>query len=189
MSLLRPAPEVRPADELLVRIEPMRRRHVRSVLRIEDRVYPRPWSASVFHTELGYNDGSRCYLVARVDRHLVGYGGFLMAVDDAHITNIAVDPRWHRHKIATRLLLTLAREAQASGATHLTLEVRVSNVAAQALYRRFGFAPAGVRTKYYENVEDAIIMWAHDIDQPAYAERLAAIEATVPGRTVRERVR
>ena len=50
--------------------------------------------------------------------------------------------------------------------------MRVSNTGAQALYRAFGFAPAGVRKKYYENVEDAIVMWCHDIAEPEYRDRL-----------------
>ena len=65
----------------------------------------------------------------------------------------------------------------------MTLEVRVSNAGAQALYTSFGFVPVGVRKKYYENVEDAIVMWAHDIDQPEFASRLRALEAGIPGRT------
>ena len=56
-----------------------------------------------------------------------------------------------------------------------TLEVRASSTGAQALYRAFGFAPAGVRAQYYENTEDAIVMWCHDIQSPAYAERLAGL--------------
>ena len=65
--------------------------------------------------------------------------------------------------------------------------MRVSNLPAQAMYRRFGFETAGVRKNYYaETNEDALIMWAHDIDTAAYAERLAAIEAGVAGTTVDE---
>jgi [ribosomal protein S18]-alanine N-acetyltransferase len=56
-----------------------------------------------------------------------------------------------------------------------TLEVRASSTGAQELYRRFGFAPAGVRKKYYENSEDAIVMWCHDIDSDEYATRLAGL--------------
>jgi ribosomal-protein-alanine N-acetyltransferase len=75
-------------------------------------------------------------------------------------------------------LADLARAAPALGVRHLTLEVRVGNDPAQGLYRRFGFAPVGVRKNYYaETGEDAIIMWVRDIDTPAYAERLDAIEA------------
>jgi [ribosomal protein S18]-alanine N-acetyltransferase len=73
-------------------------------------------------------------------------------------------------------LLLLCRDAIDSGARNLTLEVRVSNRGAQLMYQRFGFAPAGVRARYYENTEDAIVMWAHEVDSPAYSERLRAIE-------------
>jgi ribosomal-protein-alanine N-acetyltransferase len=169
---------------LEVALVPMRRRHLRSVLRVEAQVYPRPWSLSLFVSELALRT-SRAYFVARVDGSLAGYAGMMFAGEDAHVTTIAVDPEWHRHKIGTRLMLLLAREAVTRGARHLTLEVRVGNKPAQALYRRFGFRPAGIRKNYYvETNEDALVMWADDIDTPAYVERLAAIEADVPGTTV-----
>ena len=177
-------PETTPvSDDLAVTLVPMRRRHLRSVLRIESQVYPRPWSLSLFVSELALRT-SRAYIVARVDGSLAGYAGMMFAGDDAHVTTIAVDPDWHRHKIGTRLMLQLAREAVARGARHLTLEVRVGNTPAQALYRRFGFRPAGIRKNYYvETNEDALVMSADDIDSSEYAERLAAIEADVPGTT------
>src|SRR5205807_6761679 len=134
--------------ELAVQVVPMRRRHLRSVLRIESQVYPRPWSISLFMSELALRS-TRAYYVARVEGTVVGYAGLMMTVDDGHVTTIAVDPAWHRHKIGTRLLLVIAKEALRRGATSLTLEVRVSNRAAQELYRRFGFRPAGVRKNYY----------------------------------------
>jgi ribosomal-protein-alanine N-acetyltransferase len=164
----------------------MRRRHVRQILKIEQRVYPRPWSASVFAGEIDQIGRGRVYIVAHVGRHLAGYAGLMVVPDSAHITNVAVDPARQRHGIGSRLLLTLARQAVVLGAPALTLEVRVSNVAAQELYRRFGFAPAGVRQRYYEGTEDAIVMWAHDIGSVEYRERLDAIEAALPGRTIWE---
>jgi [ribosomal protein S18]-alanine N-acetyltransferase len=167
-----------PADVVI--IEPMRRRHLRSILAIEHQVYPKPWTIGVFHTELdNVRAGARHYVVARIGQDVVGYGGLLYALDEAHVTNIAVDPARHRTKIGSRVLLALAREALASGKQHLSLEVRLSNTAAQDLYRRFGFAPAGIRKNYYENVEDAIVMWCHDIDAPAYRERLLELEAAL----------
>ena len=82
---------------------------------------------------------------------------------------------------------TLAGAAVARGAKNLTLEVRVGNEPAQQLYRAFGFAPAGVRKGYYaESNEDALIMWANDVDAPAYAQRLASLEAALPGLTIVE---
>jgi len=156
------------------------------VLRIENQVYPRPWSLGLFMSELAMRTG-RIYLVARVGPAVVGYAGLLFSLEDGHVTTIAVDPQWHRAKVGTRLLLHLARRAIAAGAKNLTLEVRVSNEGAQAMYRQFGFAPAGVRKGYYvETNEDAIVMWAHDVNTAEYAERLAAIERRIPGNTILE---
>jgi len=172
------------ALDLDVQLVPMRRRHLRSVMRIEVQVYPRPWSLSLFMSELALRS-TRVYYVARVDGMVVGYAGLMMTVDDGHITTIAVDPAWHRHKIATRLLLALARQAVIRGATSLTLEVRVGNKGAQELYRRFGFRPCGIRKNYYiETNEDALVMWADDVDSEEYRDRLDAIEASLPGTTI-----
>ena len=176
-------------DDLEVHLVPMRRRHLRSVLRIESQVYPRPWSLSLFVSELALRS-SRSYVVARVGGSVLGYAGLMLAGDDAHVTTIAVDPAWHRHKIGTRLLAHLAHEALARNAKHLTLEVRVSNAPAQAMYRRFGFKPAGIRKNYYvETNEDALVMWADDVDSDEYAERLDKIEQSIPGRTIVEEPR
>ena len=173
-------------DALEVRITPMRRRHLRGVLRIEQQVYPRPWTFGLFLGEISQR-ASRVYLVARVGSEVVGYAGMFRAVDDGHITTIAVDPAWQRRGIATRMLLVLARAAVDRGCHNLTLEVRMSNSGAQTLYERFGFVPAGVRKGYYpETGEDALVMWANDVDTELYAARLHELEGGVPGRTVIE---
>jgi ribosomal-protein-alanine N-acetyltransferase len=179
----------RSPQPLVVSIVPMRRRHVRSVLRIEQQVYPRPWSMSLFLSELALRS-TRAYYVARVGRDVVGYAGLMMTADDAHITTIAVDPRWHRNGIGTRLLVVLAREAIEREARSLTLEVRLSNKAAQDLYRRFGFGPVGVRKNYYaETNEDALVMWAHEIQRPEYAELLEGLERRIVGETIVEEIK
>ena len=160
-----------------VRVAAMRRRHLRTVVRIEEECYPRPWSATLFLSELAQRV-SRRYVVATVGPMLVGYSGLMYVEDEAHVTTLTVDPPWHRRGVGTVLLLDQVRAALARGTRHLTLEVRASNVAAQVLYRRFGFAPAGVRRNYYaETGEDAIVMWAHEVDNEEYARRLAGIEA------------
>lgn len=169
-----------------IRIESMRRRHLRGVLRIEQEVNPRPWSLSLFLSELRYRD-SRVYVVARSGLDIVGYGGLMIVAGDGHITNVGVDEAHRRHGVATRMLLVLARRALAEGVEALTLEVRMSNTGAQALYRRFGFSPAGVRKNYYsDSNEDALIMWAEDIDTPEYRARLLAIEESLPTPTLLE---
>ena len=170
-------------EAVTVHVTPMRRRHVRSVLRIEEQVYPRPWSMSLFLSELALRT-TRAYFVARVGRDVVGYAGLMMTAEDGHVTTIAVDPKWHRHKIGTRLMLALAREAIARGAENMTLEVRLSNKGAQDLYRRFGYAPVGVRKGYYQETnEDALVMWVHEVNTPEYAELLERIAAQIPGET------
>jgi ribosomal-protein-alanine N-acetyltransferase len=169
-----------------VHLVPMRRRHLRSVLRIEAQVYPRPWTLTLYMSELNLRSG-RHYVVARADGAVVGYAGLLFAADEAHVTTIAVDPARHRRQIGTRLLLHQAAVARRHGSRHLTLEVRMSNVAAQGMYRRFGFQAEGVRKNYYAEVhEDAVVMWARGIDTDAYAARLDAIAADLTGPTVDE---
>lgn len=181
-------PRVRPRQPLAdAAIEPMRQRHLRGVLAIERRVYPQPWTAGLFADELRRRD-TRRYLVALAPdpdarllpnrlrrREVVGYAGLLVQAEQAHITTVAVHPRHHRRKIATRLLVALLTEARAMGATSATLEVRAANRGAQRLYSSFGFVPVGVRPGYYrETQEDAVIMWAHELQAPVFAERLAA---------------
>lgn len=174
--------------ETEVVLAPMHRRHLRSVVRIEEAVYPRPWTTGLFLSELA-QAAQRTYLVAKVDGRVVGYAGAMYVLPDAHITTIAVDPDRQRSAIGTRLLLGLCRAALDRGATALTLEVRVSNHAAQALYRRFGFVPAGARRAYYPPEagatvgEDALVMWAHDIDRPEFRRRIDALAAALPGTT------
>ena len=176
---------IEPAD-LDVHLTSMRRRHLRGVLRIENQVYPRPWSLGLFMSELALRSG-RIYLVARIGQTVVGYAGVMVVGHEGHVTTIAVDPRWHRAKIGTRLLLHATRQSIAADVSALTLEVRMSNSGAQAMYRRFGYAPAGVRRGYYvETGEDAMVMWAHDVDTPEYGLRLDAIEAAIPGTTTVE---
>jgi len=161
-------------------IAPMRRRHLRAVVAIERSSNSHPWSHALFAGELAMPTGHH-WVVARDGRSVVGFAGIMATLDEGHITNIAVHPDHRRRHIATRLLLVQHREAVSRGVRHLTLEVRASNHSAHALYRRFGFAPGGVRRGYYrDNGEDALIMWAHDIDAPQQATRLADIEAGLP---------
>ncbi|MPY91779.1 MAG: ribosomal-protein-alanine N-acetyltransferase [Acidimicrobiia bacterium] len=184
MSAVRAVDVLADPSPLPVRVVPMRRRHLPAVLRIERQVYPRPWTMGLYLGELSL-PSSRAYIVAKVGNRVVGYAGLMLGFDEGHVTTIAVDPALHGHRLGTRLLLVLAGRAVARGMRSLTLEVRVSNVGAQAMYRKFGFAPAGVRKNYYPEVnEDALVMWAHDIDGPAYAERLASLEAVLPSPTV-----
>jgi ribosomal-protein-alanine N-acetyltransferase len=162
-----------------VMIEPMRRRHLAAVIRIEHRAHPKPWSLGVFSSELAQGD-ARYYVVVRVDGKVVGYGGLMFVVDEAHITNVAIAPSMRRQGLGTVLLAHLAREGARRGCTAMTLEVRVGNVAAQDLYRKFGFVTAGLRRNYYlETGEDALIMWLYELGTPGVQARISALEGTL----------
>lgn len=164
-----------------IEVVPMRRRHVRAVSRIESEVYPRPWSPSLFMGELAL-ERDRVYFVARRNTSVVGYAGAMLTGFEGHITTLVVHPDHRRQGIGSRLLLEVVTEVRQRGAPSLTLEVRVSNRAAQGLYRRFGFCPAGVRRGYYvDTKEDALIMWATDVDEADYGQRLVRIRAELGG--------
>lgn len=162
----------------VVVIGPLERRHLRSVMAIDAAVYPQPWSRRLWLQELERD--SRIYRCATVGGRVVGHVGVLLAGEDAHVMTIATDPARQRNGVATRLLLDVVRTAIEAGSTALTLEVRAGNVGAQALYRRFGMAPVGARRNYYEpDGEDALVMWAHDIDTPEYDHRLHTIASAL----------
>ncbi|MGB6058605.1 MAG: ribosomal protein S18-alanine N-acetyltransferase [Microthrixaceae bacterium] len=153
-------------------IAPMRRRHLRGVVAIEEVSNHKPWSIGLFLGELKMPT-SRYYQVALDHHRVLGFSGLMFTGEEGHITNIAVHPDARRSGIATELMLGTMREAIARGLTQVTLEVRVTNGSAQELYRRFGFAPGGIRRNYYSEIgEDALIMWANDIDTDDYANRL-----------------
>jgi ribosomal-protein-alanine N-acetyltransferase len=162
-----------------VRIVPMQRAHLREVHRIDTLVYPKPWTLNLFRQELAMTS-SRVYIVAELADRQAGHAGMMVVAGEGHITTVAVDPELQGRGIATRLMVSLHRTAIERGIAAMTLEVRVGNDRAADLYRRFGYAPAGIRRNYYsEEGEDALIMWAHDVHQPAHAERLAGIERSL----------
>ncbi len=155
-----------------VTVRPMSVADIAAVRSLELEIFSQPWSERVFQDELEARD--RIYLVAEVGGAIAGYGGAMVVAEDAHITTLAVDPGARRLRVATRLILEMVEGVLGIGARHLTLEVRMSNRGAQRLYGQFGMAPVGVRKHSYDD-EDALIMWATDIDGADYADRLASV--------------
>ena len=100
---------------------------------------------------------------------IIGFAGMWLAFDEAHVTTIGVDPRHRGLGLGELLLLCMFDAAVARGANWLTLEVRVTNAAAQALYRKYGFTAHGTRRRYYsDNNEDALIMWSPALGEPGF---------------------
>ncbi len=144
-------------------IEPMRRDDLPEVLAIEVASFALPWTKEMFENDLARRDLSES-LVARLPEAgtpppIVGYICVWIVGEEIHINNVAVAPRWRRRGIAGALLTATLEQGRARGASSAFLEVRASNVGAQALYRRYGFKPAGVRRSYYDHpIEDAVVM-------------------------------
>src|SRR5947208_6668791 len=125
-----------------------------SVISIERRSFPTPWSLAMFVLELSKPSG--ICLAAEDSEGLIGYLVCARYDDVWHLMNVAIHPQRRRRGIATELILRLFDEA--GDGARFTLEVRVSNAAAIELYRRFGFRSAGRRRRYYhDNGEDALI--------------------------------
>ena len=123
------------------------------------------WNITTFRNEL-LNSNSE-YIVAKINNKIVGFAGIWKAVDDVHITNIVTAKKFRRQNIASKLLLNLIQMAKAkNGITAITLEVNSNNIPAQKLYKKFGFKVVGLRKKYYNNIEDAIIMTLKTRDIP-----------------------
>lgn len=155
-----------------IRLEKLRRRDLRHVMRIENLVFPEPWSPAVFSSELALRQG-RLYRGAWVGPEMAGYIGFMIVDDEAHMTTVATNPGFQRSGVATAMIVETMRTLRAQAVSRVSLEVAANNAPAQALYRRFGFVPVGVRRNYYPVTgQDALVMWVHDIETDQYARRL-----------------
>lgn len=134
---------------------------------IERQSYPTPWSRSMFAGELTKPSSICLGAFDLASDELAGYLVISRYVDAWHVMNVAVAPAQRRRGIATSLLERLFEVTAGRGRRGYTLEVRVSNADAIALYERLGFKPRGVRRGYYtDNREDALIMWKDPISEP-----------------------
>lgn len=133
--------------------------HIDDIVIVENLSFKIPWSKQSISDELVKNKFA-LYFSAEFDSHIVGYAGMWHICDEGHITNIAVHPEFRGIGIGSLLMESLIEKASYLEIISMTLEVRKSNAAAQALYRKYGFQDGGFRKAYYaDNNEDAIIMW------------------------------
>lgn len=137
-------------------IRTMQESDISRVAEIERYCFSTPWTEAMLLEELSAERSFYC--VAETDGMIVGYMGFYRVADEGNITNIAVLPDYRRRGIARALLSTFIELAEKEELAFLTLEVRKSNEAAIRLYESFGFERVGVRPRYYDNAEDAVLM-------------------------------
>lgn len=197
-------------DGLPYALMPMEVDDIPTVSLIEHTVFTLPWSSNAFTYEIKHNPASD-YLVLKYvpwmaakdkgglsdrvrrifrpgeDISLVGYGGFWILVDEAHICTIAIRPEWQGRGLGELLLLALIEQAMKRNAQVVTLEVRVSNIKAQNLYVKCGFKTVGKRRGYYsDNHEDALIMTTDAINMPAFQEQFQQLTDQLRARLLAE---
>lgn len=194
-------------------IEPMRPEDVPEVSDVERQCFTNPWPQSAYRRELRspqnntyivlrrYLNGEesedsvesrgrigilpfrrRTAVQQRTDP-IVGFAGMWIVMDEAHITTIGVLPEYRGNGLGELLMVTLCTEAMRHGAEWVTLEVRVSNESAQALYRKYGFTQQGIRRRYYsDNGEDAYIMWSPPLREPEYVRHFQELRDVLSAR-------
>jgi ribosomal-protein-alanine N-acetyltransferase len=160
----------------MLHIRSMQLDDLSQVLAIDSQSFTLPWPESAYRYELLENPSSFLMVAeieqSEVGRLIVGVVVVWMILDEAHIATIAVHPEFRGQGIASRLMVSMMREAIQLEARLATLEVREQNTAAQRLYQRFGFNIVGRRPRYYkDNLEDALIMTVGGLDK-GYLERL-----------------
>jgi len=188
-------------EQLPYLVEPMTLADIEQVMEIEEVAFPTPWSARAYRFEVSENEHSTMLVVRlaaatnsplerlvnrtlrrqSVARRLklarpgpvLGYAGFWLLVDEAHICTIAVHPQWRGRGLGELLLLALIERGIELGANSATLEVRVSNRVAQELYSKYGFEIVSRRRGYYsDNNEDAYIMTTPPLETPVFRASL-----------------
>lgn len=133
------------------------------IMKIEQEAFTMPWSRWMFERELVDKKRSN-FLVARSESGVAGYIGFWLAIDEAHIVTIAVQDDFRRKGVASILMASALILAISLDVNKATLEVRVTNIKAQELYRKFGFEAVAIRRNFYTDTgEDAFVMWLRNL--------------------------
>lgn len=139
-------------------IRGMQHKDIGQIINIEKICFSLPWSKESFEHEL--KNEFAYYQVAEQEGNISGFMGMWRIIDECHITNVAVLPEYRNKGIGKMLINKMIEICKCSEITTMTLEVRVSNIPAINLYKKFGFFSVGKRPNYYAKpVEDALIMW------------------------------
>ncbi|MBA4179545.1 MAG: ribosomal-protein-alanine N-acetyltransferase [Anaerolinea sp.] len=158
---------------ILRRMEPA---DISAVVEVERSAFGHNWPATAFERELTQNRMAR-YVVLDTGSEIAGFGGIWLMVDEAHVVTVAVPPRYRRHGLGRLIVHGLVQLAQCEGMLDATLECRVSNTAARALYARYGFYEVGLRPRYYQDTqEDAVVMTTEPLASEPYQRRLQRLE-------------
>ena len=145
----------------MIEIVPMTEAHLDGVLALEEATFSIPWSRADFEREIKEN-AMAIYYVALQEGRVVGYAGMWHVITEGHITNVGVLEEMRGAGIGSLLMEKLIAVALEKEMIGITLEVRMGNAPAQALYHKYGFRAEGIRKNYYADTkEDAVIMWKY----------------------------
>lgn len=194
-------------QQLGFKIERMTLEDIPEVVAVDRRCFTTPWPASAYRREVTHPDKNLYVVLRRLGEGplgqseakgfsitnmlpfhresqplnpnpVIGYAGLWLITDEAHVTTIGVLPEFRGQHLGELLLVRLIEHAIEQGSRWVTLEARVSNHVAQALYRKYTFKDAGYRRRYYsDDGEDAVVMWTDRIDTPDFAEKFALLKA------------
>jgi len=191
-------------------IEPMQLDDIPEVSRVERRCFSNPWPESAYRRELRNPEGNHYIvlrqrqkisaetqsvaeqrgrllllpLLRKPERRnadpIIGFAGMWILFDESHVTTIGVAPEFRGQGLGELLLVNLFDAAMRRNGQWLTLEVRVTNRTAQALYEKYGFTRQGIRRHYYsDNGEDADIMWSSSLREPGYREHIERLRESL----------
>ena len=158
----------------MIEIIPMTEEHIDGVLALEEETFSIPWTRADFEREIKENFMA-IYYVAVEDGRIIGYAGMWHVITEGHITNVGVLEDARGKGVGSMLMEKLIDVALEKEMIGITLEVRMGNAPAQALYHKYGFRAEGIRKNYYPDTkEDAIIMWKYFPFYENYEETIKA---------------
>lgn len=160
------------AQKLQIKLRKMKREDIDDIMKIESCVYgEHHWSKEGFEAEVVTDIGNYFSLFDATQNKLIGYGGFWNILDEGHVTTVAIAKEYQGKGLSEVLIQKFLEVGYQKNLKYFTLEVRVSNLSAFKLYKKYLFESCGVRPKYYQDTqEDALIMWTQNISDDKFKE-------------------
>lgn len=174
---------------ILPYLSPMQPEDLDEIMPLERLAFADPWSRRMYLSDLNENPLATYRVIRSAEGNglppILGWGGFWLLVDEAHIATLAAHPEHRGCGLGELLVVDLMERASERGARVATLEVRASNLVAQKLYAKLGFDVVGTRRKYYRDGEDGLIMTTPELDDPEISARMEAARADAFARVAR----
>ncbi|ELR96624.1 ribosomal protein S18-alanine N-acetyltransferase [Gloeocapsa sp. PCC 73106] len=157
----------------VIQLEPLKSEHLEQVVKLDQTCLGGLWTLSGYQREIDSPHSNALVLSLLPQQQIIGLGCFWSILEEAHITLLAIEPDYQGQGLGKLLLYNLLFQAREQKLERATLEVKISNQIALALYQKFGFKIAGIRKQYYQKTqEDALILWQSGLNSPEFLENL-----------------